>query len=270
MTTVTVSTRRLEEAFISLRETLSGRGEGSDLQQIIKDEGRLLLKQVIKFTPPDNKAQGARRIEKDLKRIFTPVAPELIRYVDSRAGLANINIWLESKATKRPINYKWDRIDPTGAGMRDFHRKNRNSRGRTRSAGNSFSPSLWKSAYVVPRNIFERYLKQEQAKSGRLKAGWGPAYERLGGKLQAWVARHKAGAQGSYVDNLSNPTRPSFTLINSGIGAKHLTNILQNAVRARGEAIHRRVKLILSGYSKQIKAGITKIRREANTGKGDA
>ena len=52
MMTVSVDSRKFNDQLSALHDALVGSGQSSDIAALIKDEARLLLKEVLKFTLP--------------------------------------------------------------------------------------------------------------------------------------------------------------------------------------------------------------------------
>lgn len=240
-----------------------------DSRVVIKDETRLLTKMVMSLTPPspglgsEAKKLGEAAINGDLKKIFTPVTEGFLNFVGSKFGVRNIKATLNSKY-KNGVSYDldWTYLDANGSGMRNFHRSQQNRRGRTKNV-NRGGGGKWKAAYVVSQEDLDKYMAHEQSKVGRAKASFAVAFQNLGGKPQRWIARHlTGGAKGFVVNNLNDLNYPSVTVGSRAPGLIQITNVVRQAIRARGEAIEKRIRLVLSGYAKDVAQGIKIQNRE--------
>lgn len=251
-----------------LHDALIGAGQPGDAATVLEDEFRLWMKQVTRLTPPrgfgtDAKKQGEDAIKRDLSKIFTPVNEELLNDIGSQFGVDGIDQWITgSKGDK--LHLVWDKIDPTGKGIQDFHRAHQDNRGRVRKGLKGTAVNVWRALYVVSFADFAAYLNKILSHVGRRKAPWAMAYSRLGGAVQNWIARHfGASVDGAFLNDISNQTNPSITAWNWAPGIRDDERILRDSKRIRTEAMKRRLTLILSGYSKDV-ASRMKITRKAH------
>ncbi len=193
MVTLEIDSTKLNERIEELFDAFVGMGQMGDAATIVEDEARLAVKQIINLTPPkglgtDAKKLGENAVGRDLRKLFTPVNEELLNVIGSQYGTTGIDAWFTTK-TGEHEHIQWQRIDPSGAGMREFHNLNRDSRGRTYSRNKKRS-GVWYAAYVVSFADFSNYFKRMASHVGRRKAAWGVAYRSMGGALQGWVQRH--------------------------------------------------------------------------------
>lgn len=266
MFVATTDMTRLNRQIGGLREALIGSGQMGDAAVIIEDETRRFTKQVINLIPPPGLGQSAQQqgemaVNRDLLKVFTPVNEDFLTHVGSEFGMNGIDTWFTHPGTGKHYELKWDRIDPTGSGMAGFHRANQNRRGRTRNRKRQVA-GKWSAAYVIAFQEFNDYLKKIQSHVGWRKAAFGKFFKALGGRLPKWIDRH-AGASASEMHNdLENRNNPSVTMIARAPGLLDDQRIVSDAVRIRAEAIRRRIKLILSGYAKDVKQGIIIARKE--------
>ena len=253
-----------------------------DSSVVLADESRLLVKQLISFTPPtigssSNRAgtktgsparaadlkTGEAAITHDLSRVFTGVSDELLSTIGSAHGVQNIDAWLTKKDGSK-VNLKWGQIDANGSGIKEFHRKNMNRRGRTHSLKKTRSGESWNAAYVVSFEDLAAYKAKLLSRIGRMKAAWASLYIQLGGSLPSWVTRHLPTPKG-YAVNQIFTNNPSAEITNMAPGIGDFASDVRNALRAREQAMAKRLKLVISGYSKDVANGIrvqNKARRE--------
>lgn len=256
--TASLDSSKLNSRIFELRDALMG--QGADVSTIFEDESRLFLKQVIRLTPPKNKAQGEAAVARDLIKIFTPVNDDMLNIIGSEHGLSAIDVWITTAGGERK-ELDWRKIDPTGDGMADFHKRNRDSRGRAYNLKRQ-KGDKWYAPYVVSFEEFAKYKAKIQARVGRRKAAWGKSFTALGGKLTNWISRHLSGAKGE-LHNSHNPSNPSIVMINRSVGISQDLHFVRGALRVREEAIKKRIRLVLSGYSRDVAQGI-KIQRKAH------
>jgi hypothetical protein len=239
-----------------LREALIGQGQMGDAATILEDQYRLLLKEIIRLTPPlgfgsDARIHGEEAIKRDMTKIFTPVDEEMLNVIGSQFGVSGIDQWI-TDADGKKNHLIWDRLDATGEGIERFHHANQNRFGRTVNLKQAKRGPFWYAAYVVSKADFEPYLDRLISHVGRRKAAWAAGYQAVGGKVQRWIARHLPSPCGRVENNLSNRTKPSIATYNSSPNIREDKRIRDSAMRIRRESLKRRLKLVLSGYSKDV------------------
>ena len=206
-------------------------------------QAQLLTEHCMGLTPPrDNRNRyspgsvaknqhqkmGENAVARDINSI---IAARSIGYLESVIQITgktdNISQILRNK---KGVTYAIDvnRIDVDGGRLSDFHRKNRDTRGRVLRATSKSNDAVigrWKNRdrmWTTP-DALDAYRKKKMAMVGWAKAGWLKAYLALGGKrAPAWVTRHGTSA-GSYTNGL-NTSRPFIAVGNgtrwgSGAGA---------------------------------------------------
>lgn len=255
--TLELDTTKLNSRIEELHDALAG--QGADVSTIFEDEARLFMRQVIRLTPPKTKEQGERAIGGDLLKIFTPVNEDMLDDLIIQHGHNNIDAWLTSAGGDKK-HIQWDYADNTGEVMADFHKRNRNSRGRTYDLKKNRG-DIWYSPFVVSFENFAKFRDKMFARVGRRKAGWAVSLFRLGGKAPRWISRHLSGAKGEY-HNTYSLDHPSIVMINRSPGISQDWHFVQGAMRVRYQAIGKRIRLVISGYSKDVAQGI-KIQRRA-------
>ena len=123
-------------------------------EQILKEQARLFLKDVILLTPPNKdlkqgRALGEAAIAADIRKIF----------VGSNAGNAATDLATLHKRFRLPSNGR------VGRGP----------------------------AQKIKAKGLVAYIKAVQAKVGLLASGWSTAASKLGVKMPAWISRHGTG-----------------------------------------------------------------------------
>lgn len=272
MITREIDASRLRERFYELREALIGQGKAGDAATLVEDESRLFCRQVVVATPPyglgsASRNQGEKAVRGDLKKIFTPVEDEMLQTIGSQFGVANIDHWITTASGKR-LRLDWQRLDPTGQGMKAFHRKNRNRYGRTGNLnGKASKADTWFSAYVISKKDFADYKNKILARVGRRKAAWAKSFVAMGGTVQRWIAKHLDGAKGHFFSQLTG-NNPTITMSSSAAGVAGDEHIIQSALKIRYQSIGRRIRLITSGYAKDVASGIKISRKLRRTPAG--
>jgi hypothetical protein len=277
----TIDVTPLNDRLNQLADALYSKGKESELQRAFGFQGRLLMKQIIKITPPtttrildsgntvqsgmggDARAQGELAIDRDLKKIFTPVEQDFLDEIGSAHGVSNLDFWFENKQGEK-VHAQFDRLDGTGAGMAGFHAANRNARGRTanlKSKGQR-GTSAWYSPYVVTHEDFKAYADKIKARVGRRKAAWSEALIGLSramhvsAEVPRWILRHIPTPKGKFIETLSSPSHPGFMAVSFAPGVGDDARIISDAVRIRGQALGRLIKGILSDHNADWKRGL--------------
>ncbi len=253
MFSVSMDTSKLNVVLNDLRTALIG--QGKDISTILQDEHRRLTRTIVNFTPP-LPSRGARQIgEKavatDLHALISEAGPELIDSIGSKHGLRNISAWHTSKGGKQ-LQILWDNLVLNTSQLPELHASYRNKRGRV-PRGRNLGGGIWSSRIVVEKGQREPYVKQVQEHVGRWKAKWAFGAAMLGDRYPAWIARHFGYVSKSAVfqHNKSEET-PSITFGGSGPNFAQDKPKINAAIKFRVKAIMNRIKIVVSGYAKDV------------------
>jgi hypothetical protein len=214
------------------------RATGESFKEIVKDEAKQVVGWLIKLTPPRTASVGKKRIKDDINKLFVPIAEnnkirvsayqaykenlpnlpwENIRFRDGRMG-TRIRTLLEKQdnvALEKIFNNFANanfRGDDSGEIIQDATKDIYYGR-RTKKGGLRTKPR-----YLIQKSVSKKQiLKKQQAKVGRMKAGWGHAGRRLGVRMDAWVRNNIRGKDGSYTD-LTNQSDPLVIIENNAPG----------------------------------------------------
>lgn len=232
----------------------------------LRKQGALLVKDLIKATPPfDNrlgkgtftqsfKAQrdaGNAAVAADVSKLFKPVLPP---------GVLKRLPPVDQRRAKRYVrNGEWDKLatmlhrmgggkgSVTGRNVhtratRELHDARRNGQGRVK-----------KGAVVHVQNApsINQLIRSRQADVGKWKAGWMPAANRLNVRgVPRWIAG-KAG-NGSIHDASTARINPSITLINNVRGdTGRNINIARAALQNRVSSMRTEVEKRLNHARKK-------------------
>ena len=212
---------------------------GVDQRTFLRDQFRLLLDQIGKFTPPNFLAQGRKRVKADIAKIAQPFddakfhskrLAEIIRTGDHRAFAA-----FAIRAKK-----DWPLVRTSH--LPSLHAAARDNRGRVRRSV--------KPPFIIGRadaTAFRRYVAAKQSKVGLARSGWAPALLAVGGTVPDWVARHGL-AHGAVEDRTSDPTNPTLTARNRTPWASRRDEgerILANALASRRRAMETNLRALV-------------------------
>lgn len=259
MITCNIDTRGLNSDLAALQDALIGSGQAGDATNLIEQEARLFMKMVIKLTPPKNQAQGRNAVQRDIGKTMRPLDPS-----DWKSQKLKLRIDALIKAGNEQALQKLFRSFKNGKKNvqvhrfdQRIHRMNRKSRGRVMVNR--------RNTLVFTKKAYNDYLKKMQARVGRFKASWGQAYLAHGGKLSPWISRHLPTPKAIHYNGLADRSRPTIIFGSASPGARDLRRVLASTLAARRQAIQRRIKLIESGYAKDIVAGMRPRRKVQRT-----
>ena len=222
-----------------------------------------------KLAPPKTRQQGEAAVEREIKSLFREASQTLIDDIGAEHGIRNIDTFITKKDGSK-LRLKWDRIDPTGSRIPELHRQYRNKRGHVPKDNTRGGRDTWRARVIVPFGATASYIREMKQHVGRWKASWAQTAMRLGANdIPAWLKRHMPSPK-SLLDtsSLSNDGATSITFGSRAPGIESQRSFIGDAVRARTEAIRKRISLIVNGYSRDLVNGMrisNKAKRDSRT-----
>lgn len=180
-----------------------------DVGDLLRDQMKLLVKSLIKFTPPEKMADGRGAINQDAVKMAEFAYPEhydlmeLKRDAEKSPSGKAYRVW-DGKVVDIGLN----RIDIDGTKMMADHERFRNRRGRVVGGSN----------IVTSRKIGRMFRKKLYPHVGNLKRGWDKAASALGITLPAWILNSSSGPSGSPSGGIINQLQdedPSVEVFNT-------------------------------------------------------
>lgn len=174
-----------------------------NIRVFMTEQFRLLLEQIMTFTPPNDRAQGRKRVAADIAKVFRPFdvkdvtnkrLKEIITSGDYRAF----------EAVARAAKNNW-RARPFDAGVVSAARDNR---GRVRRGG--------RSAFVLGARDtagLRKFVARKQGNVGLARSGWLTALWLVGGRAPSWVSNQLQRGQSAVVDR-RDAAMPELLAIN--------------------------------------------------------
>jgi hypothetical protein len=254
---VEIDTRKLNEVLHDLREALIG--QGKDVSTILQDEHRRLTRTIVNFTPPipSKGAQtiGEKAVRNDLKALISEAGPGLIDSIGAQYGLKDIDAWRTQKGGKT-MRLLWDNLALNPAMLPELHNQYRNHLGRIPKMPNLGS-GVWSSRIVVEKGRRDTYIAQVQSHVGRWKAKWAYGAAQLGDRYPAWITRHfgHIASKATFRPELTGD-KPTITFGGSGPNFAQDKGKIQGAIKFRVKAITNRIKIVASGYAKEVAQGV--------------
>lgn len=220
----------------------------ADSVELLKEEMRLLLRDIVAFTPPTKSPKGdevkmtARQrgntaIENDMIRLAAPMdwrqieMPALAKAVHGRK-IDAINAILKN------IRGAWKgrKVLQNVSEIQSSHLANRTRYGRIR--GNK--------RQLAFANDWAKYTRTLKKRVGYTRAGWWQPAQALGLKLSAWVTRHKGYAPSGYY--APSPNNLAIVSINKSVKIPDYENRhVVPAMRRRARSLEKEVARLLSG-----------------------
>lgn len=209
----------------------------ADGAQLLKEEMRLLLRDILRFTPPNSLAQGRAAVERDLRRVARPLEPGKIQMPRLAEAVQKKDLPAINAIVARLGGGWGGRTIIAGLdAIRATHERARNRYGRIgRDLRNLALFSDWRS-----------YLRTVQSRVGYTRSGWLPAARAVGLPQPSWVTRHAGYSSGSY--DPPTPDDLTVTAINRSV---KIPNYEQRhvypAVAARAKSIASELRRLLAG-----------------------
>jgi len=195
---------------------------GKDVSEIVAQQARLLVEELINVTPPfgslggrenvvGQRKIGEAAVERDLTRLFTPLEDLYAYQAESPVGkrlrllvrrrdvgaiaaiLKNLRLGSPSMAEVLPSS------------LAAVHAASRNHRGNVRRSVRV----RW-----VRRADVSKYQRQKKARVLTLKAGWAAAARSLGARLPAMIAKREIPGTGVVENKTESQTDPYVLMTN--------------------------------------------------------
>jgi hypothetical protein len=264
---ITCDTSKFEETMQDLADALAANGRGGDASDIVRDETMRLSVQICRFIPPQTKDIGERAVSRELRSLFTAIDQGMLDDIGSKYGAMNIDQWITTKSGQK-LHLIWGALDPTGARMKERHRRAQNWRGKI-PRGPKSGPNTWRARVVVSFEDRAAYVGGIIKRVGRWKASWAQVAGMLGCHVPTWIKRHIPTPKGiSDITGLNVGEFPSVTFGSRAPNASRQLDQIRSALRVRTEAMKKRIALMASGYAKDVARGMRIRARSKRSGNG--
>lgn len=212
-----------------------------NLHQIVREEFILLIRTLVKLTPPKTKGAGSKAIDADLRRLFR--ASQKLdftnKYLKELARKGNTQKLANAMNEVDTKNRLWI---ARGANKAD-HEKNRGTRGRVQK-----NP---RRQFAMKQSEYNRFAREKKEKIGLARAGWLP---KNGGDIKAPKFLTK-NASGIYSEK-AKPGKLEISITNTIDYISELDDrldIVQRAIDIRKKAIAKKLKFETRRWLKQKK-----------------
>ena len=247
----------------ALADALYGQGAGSVAATLVADESRRMLRQLIRFTPPQTQKQGERAVGAEIHNLASEASYEFLSEIGSAHGTTNIDVRIRSPKYPGVSRLLWGRICMSEDSFAAAHKAARQpSTGKVPLQYFS-NPSEWRRRVVVPRGVRSRYIDKMKKRVGRWKASWAVSLEIIcqatgvNFPVAPWVRRHVPTPKAVR----ANPTTlsgafPTIAFGSRSPGVSRQRGVVENSIRVRAEAMRRRAALVISGWNEEMKRGM--------------
>lgn len=253
-----IDTRNLTFLLNGLKHALIGTGQSGDAAQLVKDQTRLLAIEVGNVIGPQSLAKGVDKIQRDVNSFLFSNKDDNIHGL-SRQGEDMTWMYAGPHFLVGASNedYHGDTWGDASKLLRDA--KTAGPRGKTYiEIGERGKQHVMKVNRTVISTVSKNALLQKlYTHIGRMKASILQTAVKLGPTLTpGWILQHMPSPKAiSDLTGLDNAESPSTTFGSTSRGISRMRDKVQRAVRIREKKMAIALKGILSGYSKDFKAG---------------
>lgn len=208
--------------------------DGKDFAEVIADEARLFLRDLLKILPPKNLKQGRAAVQRDLSRAVRLLEPKkftserIQKMIRSRDHEGLNKRFKHLKNLKR---YTVKSFDP-----RTQHQAQRDSRGRITSS---------KGVATTDARAYKAYRQKLWATVGMFKAPFAYAMSRLGGKSPGWLAKHFPAVSRTYRDQLHDTRSPRVSIRGHFFNTARIQTFIDGTMRIRLNRMERRIDWLI-------------------------
>lgn len=188
---------------------------------VLVEQGKGIIKEIMNLTPPGSTKRdglqkpaqraGQQRIYDDLLGggsrnkeqrsggIFSPMARGIIERTIRENGYDEFpRLWVTMEGTVFGVEKDLLFPHPSESDIRAHHKAYFKNGRFTRAGGATRDIGRWRfiDKFVLPKEDFKAYLKEQYAKVGYLMSGWRVAARKLGLNIPDWVANADGPSSG--------------------------------------------------------------------------
>lgn len=162
-----------------------------DITQELKRQGRLLVKDLIMFTPPRKAGQGRKKVEKDINKAVKNIDTDKITNKELKDRMEELTRQRKYETMKQ-IYRKGKKLPKYDFVKFEekYHKQERKKGGVTYSVPRSTGKATTDS------KKWKKYATKIKGRVGTLKASWLVAADALGYKAPLWISKHRSHAYG--------------------------------------------------------------------------
>lgn len=211
----------------------------ADAQTLLKEEMRLVLRDIVRFTPPKTLAQGRKAVAGDVTRAISPLDQTSFGRAkeETRTRMRAMIAKRDNVGLQAAINAMGGRRWIVKAFSPSDHTSKRNRYGRVRRS---------QFTLTTDESKLKRYLASVQRRVGLAKAGWNAAASAVGLRLPSWVRKHGA-MLGSYTPPTNGPSTEIVATNRSTKIPNYYERHVWPAVRSRVRSIQSELRRLVAG-----------------------
>lgn len=276
MLTTTIDTRGLNFVLDGVKNALLG--QGGDVSTLCADESRLLAVGISDVARPKDRTKTGNRIAASYRAKFLALGQEQTDFEANTGKEGHTGVkWyrcdskflfgvapdsdLRHAEPQTLVNIYYRAKMIQGKTVVDFKHPRRMQR------------VAITTKVLTTKGIVNRAIAIGKKAIGKLPASWFATAKKIQPSLVGpqWIERHIKGTSTSKsvtdLSGLSNVDSPSVTFGSRAVGVMKFDRAVQFAVNLREKKLAARLRLILSGYSKDVAQGI-RVKRRAHQVKG--
>ena len=250
-------------------------GSGGDASEITKDESRLLAKEISNVCKPKDRNKTKDRIEKSVRRKFSTLGES---QKDFGEGKGDVKWYRCDDRYLYGVARDKDMRKASGEDLANVYYASKMIQGKTRIIADFKHPRKKQRVAIVQKILtnkrsLDRAVKQVQLAIGKLSASWLASARKIDPSKSTvapqWIERHIRGDRTSKsitdISSLQSSESPSVAFGSKAVGVKKFERSIQFAIDLRAKKVAARLKLVLHGYSQDVKNGIKAKRRGGKT-----
>ncbi len=222
---------------------------GQDSKEVVKRQTGLLMREVTDQLPPANRKRLESIIGRDIRSVFHAKSKLMLK--GRQAGKGEI-VWLDVgpnhlTGVKRSLYHPGSNVSQMGSMYKARAGKMGNKYEQAGRLGKQKVQLL--NRVVVNSRDLAKFELQQRAKAGKLKASFALAWNLItpsGRRPAKWIMRHVENntAKGGFVNGLSVPGFPQFTIISRSPGCEsaNAARAIYGALKTRSMAIQSDIK----------------------------
>lgn len=235
---------------------------GLNGRTVVSKETGELIKTLVRVSPPKDPAKTREAIQSRANSVFSALRGNESKFESESAkeGDSGVKWYAASNKYLFGVARDSDMRNASSETLRRILYRTKTVGEKTRIIVNFKHPRRMQRAAILTKVLTKKSQVVElvaliKKNVGRLKAGWlvavsnGPIKLSGANMPPGWVTRHAEGAKGRFIDQLSDASKPTFTIANfaKGIGQPAVNSLVQIAVNIRAKAMQKNALLFMSG-----------------------
>lgn len=268
MIAASIDTRGLQFVINGMQNALLG--TGGDCSTILKDESRLLALEISKRMGPKDRSKTNARIDKSVRSVFLGLDADTdFEGHSGKEGNSGVKWYSSDKDFLFGVARDSDMRHADPQTMANIYYHAKTVAGKKRIVVDFKNPHQHQrisisTRIITSKSVLRKTITIVQKSVGKLKASWFADAMKIDPQASLvppnWIAQHIRGNETTKsITDLSaanSPDSPAIGFGSRAAGVKSFERPIQYAVSLRREKVSARLRLVLSGYSKDVAAGI--------------